>query len=69
MKKRILTLIFIFLISPVIVSADDSGVIDITDPVYILQYLFLAGPILPPPYPEKDFDRTRDQLACIEISV
>lgn len=51
-------------------SADtnDDGKIDLSDAIYLLNHLFIGGPELPQPNNNKDFDRTRDQLACVEIS-
>jgi hypothetical protein len=46
-------------------DTDDSGKVDITDPVYALNFLFVAGPEPPNPYPEcgteNDMD---DELEC-----
>ncbi len=47
-------------------DADDSGVLDITDPIYLLGHLFLGGPAPPPPgLAACGADRTLDRLeAC-----
>lgn len=41
-------------------DADDSGRFDLTDPIYLLQHLYLGGPSPPYPYPEPNGDYTRD---------
>jgi len=45
-------------------DADDSGFVNITDPIYMLNYLFLSGPRMPLPYPAAGGDPTEDELGC-----
>ena len=43
---------------------NDSGDIDLSDPVFLLRYLFLGGETLPTPGPDAcGWDGTRDGLA------
>lgn len=35
-----------------------------SDASYLLQFLFLGRPEIPPPYPQVAFDATFDSLAC-----
>ena len=43
---------------------DDNGLLNITDPVYLLGSLFLGGPAPPEPYPSCGKDTTPDLLGC-----
>jgi hypothetical protein len=43
-------------------DADDSGKVEITDPIYIGSYLFRRGPVIPPPFPLAGNDPTPDGL-------
>jgi hypothetical protein len=45
-------------------DADDSGIVDITDPIFLLGVLFFGHGALPPPYPDCGSDPTRDDLRC-----
>jgi hypothetical protein len=46
-------------------DADDSGDIELTDVVFILQFLFQSGPPPSPPYPEPGLDPTSgDDYTC-----
>ena len=45
-------------------DSDDSGDIVITDPIRILNYLFLGGAPPPPPFPEAGEDPSEDGLDC-----
>jgi hypothetical protein len=46
-------------------DANDDGTVDISDPVYILFFLFVGGPQPPIPYPEAGKDPTfLDNLEC-----
>ncbi len=45
-------------------DANDDGVIDISDPVYLLFYLFVGGAEPPPPFHDAGPDPTRDNLEC-----
>ncbi len=46
------------------VDIDDTGELDITDPIFLLTYLFLEGPPPPHPFPELGADPTEDGLDC-----
>ncbi len=47
-------------------DSDDTGVVDITDGIYLLNYLFLGGSQPRDPYPLSGLDPTNDDLpACI----
>ena len=48
-------------------DADDSGVIDIGDPIYWLEYLFLGRSPPPEPFSEPGEDLTPDGLGCRAI--
>ena len=43
----------------------DNGVIDLTDPVRMLEYLFLGGATPPAPFPDRGPDPTADDLDCL----
>ena len=45
-------------------DANDDGQLDIADAIYVLNYLFIAGPAMPPPFPEPGLDPTADGLGC-----
>jgi len=45
-------------------DADDDGEVRIDDALYMLDYLFMGGPIIPPPFPEAGTDPTPDDLSC-----
>ena len=45
-------------------DANDDGKIDITDTKYILDFLFREGALPKAPYPEKDYDKTPDEILC-----
>ena len=45
-------------------DADDTGVIDITDGIVIIEYLFLSGDPMPAPFPSRGDDPTADDLDC-----
>lgn len=46
-------------------DTNDDGVLDLSDPVYLLFHLFLLGPPPPAPFPEAGQDPTfRDNLGC-----
>ena len=50
-------------------DANDNGVIDFSDAVFGLVYLFLGGPPPPPPGPLlAGSDLTEDSLSCAEPS-
>lgn len=44
---------------------NDDGILDQSDAIFGLQYLFAGGQILPPPYPAADVDPTEDDLTCV----
>lgn len=46
-------------------DANDDAVLDVSDPVYLLFFLFLQGPPPPAPFPNPGIDPTfRDNLGC-----
>ncbi|MFQ5653169.1 MAG: hypothetical protein ACE5GW_00380 [Planctomycetota bacterium] len=45
-------------------DSNDDGVIDLADALYTLNFLFLAGPVIPPPFPEPGVDPTEDPIPC-----
>jgi hypothetical protein len=45
-------------------DADDTGVIEITDAIFLLSHLFLGGGPPPAPYPGCGHDGTDDSLGC-----
>jgi len=48
-------------------DTDDTGIVDLSDAIYLLVHLFLGGPPLPLPYPASGLDLTPDELpACNE---
>jgi hypothetical protein len=47
-----------------LLDANDDGTADLADGIYLLNYLFLAGPELPAPFHACAGDRTADDLAC-----
>jgi hypothetical protein len=46
------------------VDANDSGQLDIADPIYLLDYLFGTKISPPAPFPESGYDITEDVLDC-----
>ncbi|MEM7233678.1 MAG: spondin domain-containing protein, partial [Planctomycetota bacterium] len=49
-------------------DVNDSGVIDISDPIWLLNFLFLDGPRPPSPFGECGVDLTADELTCSETA-
>ncbi|MBI4585485.1 MAG: lamin tail domain-containing protein, partial [Planctomycetes bacterium] len=45
-------------------DADDSGTVEVSDPLFILKYLFLGGSPPPPPFPDPGPDPTADVIPC-----
>lgn len=45
-------------------DSDDSGVVDVTDSILLLDAIFLAGPAPEDPFPECGSDPTDDGLSC-----
>ena len=43
---------------------DDSGLLDVTDAVLMLTFLFLDGAVPPPPFPTPGPDPTEDEVCC-----
>lgn len=50
-------------------DADDSGKVDVSDPVYILRYLFRDGAAPPAPFPDPGADPTADELDCVSVGL
>ena len=47
----------------VIAVVDDDGLVDLTDPLYLLMFLFIGGvEPFPSPWPESGADTTPDTL-------
>ena len=49
---------------PKSVDADDNGVLEITDGVYLLGFLYLGGPAIPEPFGACGADPVADDLPC-----
>jgi hypothetical protein len=48
-------------------DANDSQEVDLTDGIYVFNFLFLGGSQPPPPYPAAGVDPTADDLpACAD---
>ena len=48
-------------------DTNDDGILDVSDPVYLLFYLFRQGPAPPAPFDQEGSDPTfRDNLGCEE---
>ncbi len=47
-------------------DANDDGWVDVGDPIYLLNYLFVDGPLPPDPLDEAGLDWTPDPLDCEE---
>ncbi|MGE4602919.1 MAG: hypothetical protein AAEJ65_08440 [Planctomycetota bacterium] len=45
-------------------DADDNGIYTLSDPIYLLNYLFEGGVPLPAPFPNCGADPTDDTLSC-----
>lgn len=45
-------------------DANDDGRLNISDPIYLLDHIFLGGPAPPDPWPEPGEDPTPDRLPC-----
>jgi hypothetical protein len=45
-------------------DVDDNGLLDVTDPIALLDHLFRGGPRPPPPFPHPGPDPTLDSLGC-----
>jgi hypothetical protein len=45
-------------------DANDDGARNLSDPVYLLEFLFRFGPRPPPPYPSAGLDPSEDGLGC-----
>jgi hypothetical protein len=50
-------------------DADDSGRIELSDAVLVLDFLFRRGPELPQPFPDCGVDETTDSLGCADPPV
>lgn len=46
-------------------DANDDGAITISDPIYILLYLYCGGLPPPLPFPAAGVDPTEDELSCV----
>ena len=45
-------------------DANDDVLVDVSDPVYLLDFLFRGGPEPPPPFPYPGEDPEPDTLTC-----
>ena len=45
-------------------DSDDNGSIDISDPIFLLSFVFQGGPEPPPPFPGPGTDPTLDEQDC-----
>jgi hypothetical protein len=45
-------------------DTDDSGHLDLADPLFLLNYLFRAGPAPGEPFAACGVDATADELTC-----
>lgn len=45
-------------------DADDNGGVNLTDAIYLLNFLFLGGPAPPHPFPAPGVETGPDDLAC-----
>lgn len=45
-------------------DADDNGGVNLTDAVYLLNFLFIGGPQPPHPFPTPGVETGQDDLAC-----
>lgn len=45
-------------------DVNDDGILNISDPIHLLTWLFLDAPTPPPPFSECGFDFTLDELQC-----
>ena len=45
-------------------DANDDGVVDVSDGIFILDFLFNGGRAPPPPYPSPGLDPSEDGLLC-----
>jgi len=51
-------------ICPDAADVNDDGIVDTTDPVFLLSYLFIMGELPPGPFPVAAEDLTEDELGC-----
>ena len=45
-------------------DANDTGRVDLSDAVFILNYLFVGGAVPPAPFRQCGLDPTPDELGC-----
>jgi len=48
-------------------DSDDDGAVTITDPIFLLSYLFRGGAAPRSPFPDLGPDATPDSLDCVEF--
>jgi hypothetical protein len=46
-------------------DGNDDAALNVSDGIYLLNYLFLSGPKPPPPFPEAGVDPTPDAVVCL----
>jgi hypothetical protein len=49
-------------------DCNDDGTVDISDPIYLLGYLFLGGVAPPAPHPGWGVDPTADALPACDLA-
>ncbi len=49
-------------------DTDDSGLLDLADPIFLLDHLFGSGPVLAAPSPTCDWELSADALGCYQSS-
>ena len=50
-------------------DANDDGAINISDPVYVLNFLFAGSVDMPQPFPQLGRDDTADALRCLPAPI
>jgi hypothetical protein len=50
-------------------DSNDSGVVDLSDAVYSLQFLFIGGPAPAAPFGACGMDGTEDGLDCVTFPI
>lgn len=49
-----------------VIDVNDNGLVELSDPIYLLSHLFGSGPRPTPPFPTCGYDATEDALLCEE---
>ena len=48
-------------------DANDDGMVNLTDVIYMIEFEFLGGVEPPDPFPAPDADMTTDELECFVL--